>query len=93
MTKAKILKIVGIVSAVVAFIWAVVSVKLGFLPFRSIQVIGQVDGPTSTFVAYIGKGAQALSWIIRVMPVILTAVSVACFLIRKKVLKKGECHE
>lgn len=93
MTKVKALKIVGIASAVLAVIWAAVSVKLGFLPFCSIRVIGRVDGPTSTFVAYIGKGAQVLSWIVRVMPVILTAVSVACFLIRKKVLKKGERHE
>ena len=29
----------------------------------------------------------------KILPLILAAVSIACFLIRRKLLKKGESHE
>ena len=92
MTKAKILKIAGILSGIFADVWTALSVKAGIRPFRPIRVIGQADGPTAIYVAMRpkGKAGQAIFGLTRAMPVILAAVSVACFLIRKKILKKGE---
>lgn len=99
MAKTKALKIAGIVTAVLAAVWAVVVwlprlalfLRFGIRPVASsIGIIGGADGPTSVFVAYTGAGARVMFRIAAAMPLILAAASAACFLIRKKLLKKGE---
>ena len=99
MTKTKALKIAGIVSAVLAAVWAAtvwlprlaLFSRFGIRPdASSIGIIGGADGPTSVFVTYIGAGAKVMFWIITAMPLVLAAVSAACFRIRKKRLNKGE---
>ena len=96
---AKALKIAGIIFGLLAVVWAVLDwgltlvfwIKTKVIQFHaSIGVIGSADGPTSIYVADLGGGGQVMSWMIRAMPLILAAVSIACFLIRKKILKKGE---
>ncbi|HIV18533.1 MAG TPA: hypothetical protein IAC82_04415 [Candidatus Merdivicinus intestinigallinarum] len=99
MNKGKALKIAGIISGLLAVVWAVLDWGLTLVfwiktkviqSHASIGIIGSADGPTSIYVADLGGGGQVMSWMIRAMPLILAAVSIACFLIRKKILKKGE---
>lgn len=97
MTKTKALKIAGIVSAVLAAVWAAtvwlprlaLFSRFGIRPdASSIGIIGGADGPTSVFVAV--KLKMRAAWILQTMPLVLAAASAACFLIRKKLLNKGE---
>ena len=96
MTKARALKIAGIVSGILAAVCAVLIwgpwiavwwITKAAPQIGSLGIIGGADGPTEI---YISEGGQVISWLIRAMPLILAAVSVACFLVRKKILKKGE---
>ena len=96
MTKTKALKIAGIVSAVLAAVWAAIVwlprlalfSRFGIRPdASSIGIIGGADGPTQIYVT---EGGRAASWLIGTMPLMVAAVSAACFLIRKKLLNKGE---
>ena len=96
MTKTKALKIAGIVFAVLAAVWAAtvwlprlaLFSRFGIRPdASSIGIIGGADGPTQIYVT---EGGRAASWLIGTMPLILAAVSAACFFIRKKLLNKGE---
>ena len=96
MTKTKALKIAGIVFAVLAAVWAApvwlprlaLFSRFGIRPdASSIGIIGGADSPTQIYVT---EGGRAASWLIGTMPLILAAVSAACFLIRKKLLNKGE---
>ena len=54
---------------------------------QAVTVIGGADGPTSVYVA---MTAGIAAWLEAAMPVLLAAVSVLCFVLRKKFLKKGE---
>ena len=96
MTKARALKIAGLVSGILAVVCAVLIwgpwiavwwITKAAPQIGSLGIIGGADGPTAI---YISEGGQVISWLIRAMPLILAAVSVACFLVRKKILKKGE---
>ena len=104
MNKAKVLKIAGMISAVFAVIWAVLFwgpwITLWWIDkvmpqIGSLGVIGGADGPTTVYVttAVVMTGniwGEIFYWLEMLMPLILGAVSAACFVWRKKILKKGE---
>lgn len=89
MEKGKNLKTAGMVTGALAGVSALILAMLVWTPFwkhPSVRIIGGADGPTAIYVAA-GEGWQALFW---AMPAVLTAASAICFLIRKKLLKKGK---
>ena len=104
MTKARALKIAGIVSGILAAVcavliwgpWIAVWWITKAVPNRvALGIFGGADGPSSFFVApaVISTGGiwtAVLYCLEMILPLILAAVSVACFLVRKKILKKGE---
>ncbi|HIV18531.1 MAG TPA: hypothetical protein IAC82_04405 [Candidatus Merdivicinus intestinigallinarum] len=103
---AKALKIAGIVSGILAAVWAVLAwgpwVSL-FWSMKVEPVLSKIipGGATyETVEMVVTTGQASVSWldyavfgIELAMPLILAAVSIACFLIRRKLLKKGESHE
>lgn len=104
MTKARALKIAGIVSGILAAVCAVLIwgpwiavwwITKAAPQIGSLGIIGGADGPTSVYVATAvistcGIWTTVLYCLEMILPLILAAVSVACFLVRKKILKKGE---
>lgn len=96
MAKTKGLKVAGIISAVLAVIWAALAWGPRLLLFfmghfrgmavSSIGIIGGADGPTAVVVAS-SKVSEAVFWVTMVMPVLLATVSVICLVWRKKLLK------
>ena len=96
MPKSKKLKIAGIAFGILAFLAAVFAWAPSLIAFlmtkiayaaSSVGMIGGADGPTSVYVA---MTAGIAAWLEAAMPVLLAAVSVLCFVLRKKFLKKGE---
>lgn len=104
MTKAKTLRIVGIVSAVLAFIWAILFwgpwiiawwITKAAPQIASLGIIGGADGPTTVYVTTAvimtnGIWGEIFYWLEMLMPLILGGISITCFVWRKKTLKKGE---
>ncbi len=93
MTKARALKIAGLVSGILAVVCAVLIwgpwiavwwITKAAPQIGSLGIIGGADGPTG------GIWTTVLYCLEMILPLILAAVSVACFLVRKKILKKGE---
>ena len=103
-TKARILKIIGVISGILAVIWAILFWGPWLAawwtmnvvpPIDSLGIIGGADGPTvvavTTAVVLTGNiWGQIFYWVEMAMPLILAAVSATCFIWRKKILKKGE---
>lgn len=103
-TKARSLKIIGVISGILAVIWAILFwgpwVVAWWItkiapPMGSLGIIGGADGPTAVYVttAVVLTGSiwgEIFYWLEMLMPLILGVISIACFVWRKKTLKKGE---
>ncbi|MGI5894772.1 MAG: hypothetical protein ACOX6P_09295 [Candidatus Merdivicinus sp.] len=105
MDQAKKWKLAGIITAVLAVIsavlvwgpWIYLFWEMKVMPAftSSLGIIGGADGPTSVYVAtaVVLTGniwGDIFYWAEMLLPLILAAVSIICFVWRRKLLKKGE---